>query len=413
MTIFSEQLKEYIEKKKETVYSLSKSCDISRANMYKIVQGTRRPANLNMVYVLADALGLSPYERKKLAEKYEISKMGEEVYEERNYVMEFIRQFKQEEQLSHIINKYSEDEKQTAGIKTIYGKNHFDSVVKNMLSREAKKPEGRIYLICQPEYEFLYKMMVIYCGNSNVKIQHIICMEGKENTEENTYNLENLIHVSVLMMASCQYEPYYYYDNVASHFHNLNLLPYMILTSSEVVQSSSDYEYAIYSESEHEIDIFKNMFQEFLLKTKQMLNIYDEQQGLKKWFHTNIVEGVLSNDLQGYNILKDYHAEAANNLKLIFSEYEQEAAESGIKGYLLNPQMFSIPKNFVMFTSTQRRILILFCKDDGTKCIMEFCEKSLENSFYQFFCNLEESSIIYERKQIGGAINQEGDCKIT
>ena len=49
MSIFSEKLKEYMELKNEKVYTLTKMCDISRASMYKNVQGTRHPSRVEMV----------------------------------------------------------------------------------------------------------------------------------------------------------------------------------------------------------------------------------------------------------------------------------------------------------------------------------------------------------------------------
>ena len=99
MSIFSDKLKEYMKQKNEKVYSLSQMCDISRANMYKIVQGTRHPANVEMVYRIADALGLSPYEKRGLIESYQITMIGKDIYEERSYIVHLISSLKKHRNL--------------------------------------------------------------------------------------------------------------------------------------------------------------------------------------------------------------------------------------------------------------------------------------------------------------------------
>lgn len=411
MSIFSDKLKEYMEQKNEKVYGLSQMCDISRANMYKIVQGTRHPANVEMVYRIADALGLSPYEKRGLVEAYQITMIGKDIYEERSYIVHLISRLKKHKNLPVEWSRTEEDPEAREKKKFLYGKNSINGRICSVIKREAQKDGGKICVIGQPDYEFIRQMLIAYCENKDVEIHHIICMESRENGEGNTYNLSNFTHISPFLVSECNYMAYYYYDDVQSHFYNLNLLPCVIVTGDEVIQCASDYEYAIYDCGSERVKVFRKMFREFLKRTREIFKISRSLEDAGRWIRMHKIEAVLSHDYAGYLFVKKWEGKTAKNFKMLISEAgmsnkglckwgieEKEmdslktlpVKENG-KTFLIHSELFPIPNDFLMLTETHGNILLIFEKGSRYWGILEIYETSIKKSMYQFLENLDKS----------------------
>ena len=411
MSIFSDKLKEYMKQKNEKVYSLSQMCDISRANMYKIVQGTRHPANVEMVYRIADALGLSPYEKRGLIESYQITMIGKDIYEERSYIVHLISSLKKHRNLPVEWGQSKENPETQGKKKFLYGKKNVNGEIRKIIKREAQKESGKICVIGQPDYAFIQQMLISYCENKNVEIQHIICMESRENGERNTYNLSNFTHISPFLISECKYKAYYYYDNVQSHFYNLNLLPCVIVTGDEVIQGTSDYEYAIYDCSRERVNVFHKMFQDFLKRTSKIFRISQNLEEAGRWISMHKIDAVLSCDYAGYLFMEKWKGKTAKNLKIFISEEETKDAsfnkwkieeekrdswrdsllEKKGKSCKIHSELFPVPENFLMLTETGGNILLIFEKENQNWGVLEIYETSIKKSMYQFLENLDKS----------------------
>lgn len=411
MSVFSEKLKEYMELKNEKVYTLSNMCDISRANMYKIVQGTRHPAKVEMVYQIADALGLSPFEKKKLVESYQITMIGKNVYEERNHIIHLISLLRERKQF-HV--EWSTTENHLEEKRFLYGKHNVNREIREIIKREAGREKGKIHIICQPNNEFLQQMLITYCENKDVEICHIICMESKENGEENAYNLKNLTQISTILISECKYEAYYYYDDVQSHFYNLNLLPCVIITENEVIQYTTDYEYAIYDHKAERVEVFQKIFQQFMKTTRKMFRIGHSLDEAGQWIRKHKVEKTLSYDYTGYLFAKKWRRKSTKNPKILVSEdnmkkedlrrweIEEEDWEKmqasfekeKKKSFIIYSELFPIPLNFLMISETTGSVLIVFEKGSGQWGVLEICEMTLRRSLYQFMENLDKSLLV-------------------
>ena len=406
MSIFSEKLKEYMELKNEKVYTLSKMCDISRASMYKIVQGTRHPSRVEMVYQIADALGLSPFEKKKLVESYQITMIGKNVYEEQNHIIHLIDLFRERKQFQV---EWNPAENHIEEKKYLYGKQSVNREIREMIKREAGKEKGKICMICQPNNEFLQQMLIAYCENKEVEIYHIICMESKESGEENSYNLKNLTQISTILISDCKYEAYYYYDDVQSHFYNLNLLPCAIITESEIIQYTPDYEYAIYDHKKERVEVFHGIFQQFMKTARKMFRMEHGLEKAEEWIDDHKIETILSYDDAGYFLVKQKGKKLAQNLKLFVSEQkisEHSLSKWGaanfnvgkpekIKRYRIHRELFPVPENFLMISECKESVLIVFEKEKQSWGVLEIYEKSLKRSMYQFISNLDKSFLVY------------------
>lgn len=272
MTAFSEKLRQYMKKKNITAYDLSKSSNISVVEMYRICQGECLPENREIVEILSNILGMSPFDKKQLLESYEISCNGKMDYCEKKYLLEFFQKLilKNDTEKQERIQYKEIQEPIKDSEEIIYGKQNIDKFIQILLEQEKKKQETEIYLLCQPEYEYLYQILAIYSEELQLKISHILCLKGGKDGKAKEYNLQCLLRIQPLLLCNCDYEVFYYYDNLESHFHNLNLFPYLILIGEHVLQISEDYHCAIYDQGEEARRFFMEILEDYRKKAAPM-----------------------------------------------------------------------------------------------------------------------------------------------
>ena len=257
MSIFSEQLKEFISQKQMTVYSLAQKCDMDRSNVYKMVQGRRKPSGQGQVEHMAEALALTPYERGKLLEAYHITSLGEDLYYERKAIIRFIESLRQDESGETIVPQIKRGSFPAGEDRALQGENNVNSCLLCMVEREMEKEKPEIRMICQPEYDFLYKLLSIYGrGKKSAEISHIMCMEEERETGREQYNISCLTGISPLLMSSGEYRVYSYYDRIQAHFYNMNLFPYLVLTSESAVLLTSDVSSGLYFSDKEKKEMF-------------------------------------------------------------------------------------------------------------------------------------------------------------
>ena len=97
--------------------------------------------------------------------------------------------------------------------------------------------------LIQPDYRFLFHLL---SGpeffNSTVRIDHIFCLDQTEQLSET----DEYCHINYLKQLllpfknGLDYHPYCFYDNIRTHFSNLNLFPVLILTEGSALVSTSD-----------------------------------------------------------------------------------------------------------------------------------------------------------------------------
>ena len=68
MSEFSYVLSRHVHGKNIKTYALAQYCGLDRSNMYKIINGKRKPTSLEMVHKMARFMHLSPAEEQELEE---------------------------------------------------------------------------------------------------------------------------------------------------------------------------------------------------------------------------------------------------------------------------------------------------------------------------------------------------------
>jgi plasmid maintenance system antidote protein VapI len=89
MSLFGEHLRVLIDSNKVNIYGLAKSAGIERTAIHKIISGDRIPSD-DYANKLADAMPLSPEERQRFWDSYNISKIGKLKYSQRLQVKNLV-----------------------------------------------------------------------------------------------------------------------------------------------------------------------------------------------------------------------------------------------------------------------------------------------------------------------------------
>lgn len=93
MSEFSELLTHYVHSKDVKTYALAQYCGLDRSNMYKIINGKRKPASADIVTKICKFLHLLPAEEAELQEAYQIALLGHDNYYRRKDVLKFFSEF--------------------------------------------------------------------------------------------------------------------------------------------------------------------------------------------------------------------------------------------------------------------------------------------------------------------------------
>ena len=86
MSEFSEILSQHIHNKDIKTYALAQYCGLDRSNMYKVINGKRKPTSEAMVDKMCKFMHLSPAEENELKEAYMITLTGTDNYYRRKDV---------------------------------------------------------------------------------------------------------------------------------------------------------------------------------------------------------------------------------------------------------------------------------------------------------------------------------------
>lgn len=278
MSVFSDKLHALVQSRMDkgqiTMYSLAKNSNIDRSSLYKFINGERMPANMEVLGRLMEALRLSPAQTRELRAAYDISRMGEESYLRRRNTIEFLNAFGQYEDVQTVKPMPLPDPPPLPpeGAEVCRGILSVNNLVQAAVVAEAARPNGKIQIIAQPEYDFLVHTLSSLTLGRSCAIQHVICLESETPEGDNRYNLDCLRAVVELMFSNYDYKPYYYYDSITSHFKNSNSLPYLIVTSECALQLSYDRKYAVCLRGSSYVDFFHKLFEDACGRSQLMIS---------------------------------------------------------------------------------------------------------------------------------------------
>lgn len=243
MSTFSEVLTEYIKAKHVKVAPMTKYCGIDRSTMYKLISGKRNPPSKDIFEKMAQFMHLTPAEIQRFEEAWEVTVIGPEVYYKRKSVENFIRHFPSHSSVSpdeFIFSSKLIQNNQKSDCTVLTSLQSVNYFIHKMFLAEASRSSGKISLFLQPDHEFVFHLLSTLAPSDTLEVQHILCLNSEDTFTENheLINLKYLHEIFPIYMSGLNYTLWYYYDNIQSHYHNLNVFPCMILTSDAALMVS-------------------------------------------------------------------------------------------------------------------------------------------------------------------------------
>lgn len=276
MSVYSELLQKYISEKDIKVSDLIQYCEVDRSFMYKIINGKRKLTSVAMARKIANFMKLSPKECESYYSAYYQTKCGDVIFRQNEQIRDFICNFTPGVQRP----VFMEGKKMTVmlsddhPIHMLKGKLEIDYHMKMLLEQTAQKENQKIRLMVQNDHTFLIDMLLSLGKNTpGMVIQHILCFQREE--EKSGDNLNMLQEFLAFYGCKCQYEPYYYYDRIESHFYNMNLFCNCVICEEGVLSYTSDYAYGQLICDRESIEVYKQIFEQYRQQTYPLLRKID------------------------------------------------------------------------------------------------------------------------------------------
>lgn len=278
MSEFSELLSFLVKSRDINVSALTSYCGLDRSTMYKLINGKRNPASKDQVRKMSEFMNLNPLESQELMEAYHITRIGWEIYYRRKNVSEFILNFQEIQSKTSPNLTPSLTKGQPAlpekGTVPLSSRLQVTSSIHKILLQASLEEAEKIYIVSQPEHlESLDIAASLLRSRSSMEIFHIICINNSKSfvRSQQDYNLQCLTKLIPFFGTQCVYHSYYYYDNVNSHFNNLNFMPCVFLTQKAAVVCSGDLKDGILFHSQDLVSLLSNRFQALRKETSPLI----------------------------------------------------------------------------------------------------------------------------------------------
>ena len=247
MSVFSEKLQECITRSNIKIASLSKISGVERSYIQKMLTGERIPGDPEVLRQLADALMLTPSERRILTEAYAISKMGEVIYYRRLLVKRLIEGAGSSLIPSPVLRETFPDPCfSRPPVLTVSGKSSISDTLRLLMEEELSKEDPQIQAVLQPECDAAQVLLQYARICPRLQMEQIICLDSElQYQRENKYNLGCLQKIFGFLFGACRYSPYFYYESISSKTGISALFPWMIISRGWVFLLSGDGEHAV------------------------------------------------------------------------------------------------------------------------------------------------------------------------
>ena len=281
MSRFSESFKKLIQEKDINVYSMVQSCNTDRSTMYKYISGKRKLKDFTLFQKITEFIRLSPQEYRAFLEDYHINNIGEYAYYCRQNVEDFILAFP--ENLSPPrppALSYAPQPAQAAqaACTPLYTQTEVNDHLHWMILQESHVPDGHLGMLLQPDCEFLFHLLAsLKPAQTPLRIDHVFCLDNSEQLTDRK-KIRRLLYLEKilpLLFAGLDYAPHYFYDDVNAHFYNLNMFPYLLLTSTGALMCSPDFRQGIVYHDADTLKFLWRSYEDMKKNTSPLFHIVD------------------------------------------------------------------------------------------------------------------------------------------
>lgn len=246
---------------------MSRYCGVERSTIYKFVSGRREPADREMLDKMAGCMQLTPAEYQELYKAWKIVRMGEATYYTRKSVADFICHFPDRPAVPQMdLTPFAPEKGLSSGRGCIAlsSPQAVDQYVSQMIMEEFHRQKGEIGLLMQTDYTYLFRLLASLKPAGGTEISHIVCLENKADSQKDRdYNiLACLYEMLPLYMNDLDYRPFYFYDSLESHYHNLSIFPCLVLTAEAVLLCSADFQTGLFFQEEPVVSLFWDRFRD-------------------------------------------------------------------------------------------------------------------------------------------------------
>ena len=111
----------------------------------------------------------------------------------------------------------------------------------------------------------------------NLKIEHTFCVSKTNQMTENheIYNLMYLNKILPLYFSNLDYHPYYFYEDIFSHYYSMNGLSCMILTSEFAITCNSEYTMGIFYKDPAVVSMLWSLYDSYQDKCRPLFYAAD------------------------------------------------------------------------------------------------------------------------------------------
>lgn len=401
MSTFSRLLNSLVHQKDISVYPMTQYCGIDRTLMYKYLNGKDYPKEQAIVDRMADFMRLSPLESEELLTAWQIEKIGWKEWNSRRNVEDFLLSLPD---ISDFSRKFKTAGgtwvKQTVTAPSVSSsracypdcralptQTALNNVISQVIMDEIQKENGRLCLMLQPDYDYLFHLLMgLGEYEHQLPIDHILCLGNSSQSDKavQDHNLVYLQKILPLYVRALDYNVYYYYDAVESHFSNLNGLSCLILTSSCAVTRTSDFQSGILYGKPEIVQMLRKHFDTCREKCSPFFSpihsIEDTCEMTLKFFSENdeyyslqpepciipfltpdLVDRVIRSDLPGrtelLSLLNDFLRHRKDS---VFTEnYHIFHTAPGLRRFMETGRSYEIPEDlYVPFSPEDRKLLL-------------------------------------------------------
>lgn len=268
MSVLSDLLTALLQEKKLSLGQLSQGCAFDRATLYHYFSGKRPLKNRAHLDTICSAMHLTPKERSRIEEAYQITCLGQNVYWRRK---------KMQELLQSLDSIHDELPPQTLPLPALpksagllHGNLDISRTVSAIISRAYRLGQP-VDILLQPEHmELLEMLRFVGSTPSETVLRHIICLESDASNGQ-IHNIKLTRRILQYGMATQNYTPLYYYGNSAERFNASALFPGLIVTPDVALQLTWDNKSAILHTDPDIIDFFQSRFSEIAEQCKPIL----------------------------------------------------------------------------------------------------------------------------------------------
>jgi len=276
MEEFSSKIRSIIAESGIKIQQLSKTSQVERTFLQKIIKGTRRPSDLKMLNRILDAMTLTKSQREELIMLYKMDLLGRENYLRIQAVKEFIEEFHNSTwNRDNILKiKYKYELEEINEITAINGKDELYWNIKAVLEGLVSEGVSKLRILMQPDNELYMKLFYMLSQlKEDIEIEHIMCLEKNiKNVESNIYNIDSIKNMLPFLINRKNYNINTFYDETSSRFNKFSVFPYMIIIENKVIAISADYSSGIIYNKKDVFDLYNKIYDDIKDASREFIN---------------------------------------------------------------------------------------------------------------------------------------------